>query len=196
MEGEEIDMPENMQLIRSLGNVSLLRTTNDTYKFYNTKTKSFIDTGDNIITRWDEKDPGYYIKTEDRKTNFINCSTGELISDEFFPGYDITYVGQDCYLLNKPGGGNRLNIYNAEFGKELFNMDFTELNTRFSENGIALMTCYHSKFLINTNGDVSNNLTVIMENVRYYHGTENFLAETSNPIINNHFFMNAAYLLD
>ena len=72
----------------------------------------------------------------------------------------------------------------------------TELNTRFSENGIALMTCYNSKFLINTNGDVSNNLTAIMENVRNYHGTENFLTETSNPMINNHFFMNAAYLLD
>ena len=75
-------------------------------------------------------------------------------------------------------------------------MDFTELKSRFSENGLAFIKCNNSNFVINTHGDVSRSVELIAENIRMYHGAENFLFETgkSRPI--NKFFLKAAYFLD
>ena len=192
-EGDEISLPRNAYLADACYNITVIKD-GDYYKFLNTLTGEFIDLGGVNITGYTNRDNGYFIKTADNKTNFINAKTCEVISDTFFDNYQINPIGQNCYLLDK--GGNKLNIFNADFGEELFDMDFTELKSRFSQNGLAFIKCNRSNFIINTHGDVSRSVELIAENIRMYCGTENFLVETvkSRPI--NKFFMNAAYFLD
>lgn len=192
-EGDELSLPRNSYLADACYNITVTKE-GDYYKFLNTLTGEFIDLGGANITSYTNRDNGYFIKTADSKTNFINAKTCEVISDTFFDNYQINPIGQNCYLLDK--GGNKLNIFNADFGEELFDMDFTELKSRFSQNGLAFIRCNRSNFIINTHGDVSRSVELIAENIRMYCGAENFLVETvkSRPI--NKFFMNAAYFLD
>lgn len=193
LEGDELSLPGNAYLADAAYNVTVIKDGNY-YKFLNTLTGEFIDLGGANITSYINHHEGYFINTHDNKTNYIDAKTCEVISDTFFDNCKIDPIGQNCYLLDK--GGNRLNIFNADFGEELFDMDFTELKSRFSQNGLAFIKCNHSDFIINTHGDVSRSVELIAENIRMYRGAENFLVETvkSRPI--NKFFMNAAYFLD
>ena len=193
LEGDELSLPGNAYLEDGDYNVTVVKD-GDYYKFLNVLTGEFIDLGGANITGYINHREGYFINTHDNKTNYIDAKTCEVISDTFFDNCKINPIGQNCYLLDK--GGNRLNIFNADFGEELFDMDFTELKSRFSQNGLAFIKCNHSDFIINTHGDVSHSVELIAENIRMYRGAENFLVETvkSRPI--NKFFMNAAYFLD
>ena len=193
LEGDELSLPGNAYLEDGDYNVTVVKD-GDYYKFLNVLTGEFIDLGGANITSYINHHEGYFINTHDNKTNYIDAKTCEVISDTFFDNCKINPIGQNCYLLDK--GGNRLNIFNADFGEELFDMDFTELKSRFSQNGLAFIKCNHSDFIINTHGDVSHSVELIAENIRMYRGAENFLVETvkSRPI--NKFFMNAAYLLE
>lgn len=193
LEGDELSLPGNAYLEDGDYNVTVVKD-GDYYKFLNVLTGEFIDLGGANITSYINHHEGYFINTHDNKTNYIDAKTCEVISDTFFDNCKINPIGQNCYLLDK--GGNRLNIFNADFGEELFDMDFTELKSRFSQNGLAFIKCNHSDFIINTHGDVSRSVELIAENIRMYRGAENFLVETvkSRPI--NKFFMNAAYLLE
>ena len=193
LEGDELSLPGNAYLEDGDYNVTVVKD-GDYYKFLNVLTGEFIDLGGANITGYINHREGYFINTHDNKTNYIDAKTCEVISDTFFDNCKINPIGQNCYLLDK--GGNRLNIFNADFGEELFDMDFTELKSRFSQNGLAFIKCNRSDFVINTHGDVSHSVELIAENIRMYRGAENFLVETvkSRPI--NKFFMNAAYLLD
>ena len=193
LEGDELSLPGNAYLKDGDYNVTVVKD-GDYYKFLNVLTGEFIDLGGANITGYINHHEGYFINTHDNKTNYIDAKTCEVISDTFFDNCKINPIGQNCYLLDK--GGNRLNIFNADFGEELFDMDFTELKSRFSQNGLAFIKCNHSDFIINTHGDVSHSVELIAENIRMYRGAENFLVETvkSRPI--NKFFMNAAYLLE
>lgn len=193
LEGDELSLPENAYLDDGDYNVTVVKD-GDYYKFLNALTGEFIDLGGANITGYINRHEGYFINTHDNKTNYIDAKTCEVISDTFFDNCKINPIGQNCYLLDK--GGNRLNIFNADFGEELFDMDFTELKSRFSQNGLAFIKCNRSDFIINTHGDVSRSVELIAENIRMYCGAENFLVETvkSRPI--NKFFMNAAYFLD
>lgn len=193
LEGDELSLPGNAYLEDGDYNVTVVKD-GDYYKFLNVLTGEFIDLGGANITSYINHHEGYFINTHDNKTNYIDAKTCEVISDNFFDNCKIDPIGQNCYLLDK--GGNRLNIFNADFGEELFDMDFTELKSRFSQNGLAFIKCNHSDFIINTHGDVSRSVELIAENIRMYRGVENFLVETvkSRPI--NKFFMNAAYFLD
>lgn len=193
LEGDELSLPGNAYLEDGDYNVTVVKD-GDYYKFLNVLTGEFIDLGGANITSYINHHEGYFINTHDNKTNYIDAKTCEVISDTFFDNCKIDPIGQNCYLLDK--GGNRLNIFNADFGEELFDMDFTELKSRFSQNGLAFIKCNHSDFIINTHGDVSRSVELIAENIRMYRGVENFLVETvkSRPI--NKFFMNAAYFLD
>ena len=193
LEGDELSLPGNAYLEDGDYNVTVIKD-GDYYKFLNVLTGEFIDLGGANITSYINHHEGYFINTHDNKTNYIDAKTCEVISDTFFDNCKISPIGQNCYLLDK--GGNRLNIFNADFGEELFDMDFTELKSRFSQNGLAFIKCNRSDFIINTHGDVSRSVELIAENIRMYHGAENFLVETvkSRPI--NKFFMNAAYFLD
>ena len=193
LEGDELSLPGNAYLEDGDYNVTVVKD-GDYYKFLNVLTGEFIDLGGANITSYIKHHEGYFINTHDNKTNYIDAKTCEVISDTFFDNCKIDPIGQNCYLLDK--GGNRLNIFNADFGEELFDMDFTELKSRFSQNGLAFIKCNHSDFIINTHGDVSRSVELIAENIRMYRGAENFLVETvkSRPI--NKFFMNAAYFLD
>ena len=193
LEGDELSLPGNAYLEDGDYNVTVVKD-GDYYKFLNVLTGEFIDLGGANITSYINHHEGYFINTHDNKTNYIDAKTCEVISDTFFDNCKIDPIGQNCYLLDK--GGNRLNIFNADFGEELFDMDFTELKSRFSQNGLAFIKCNRSDFIINTHGDVSRSVELIAENIRMYRGAENFLVETvkSRPI--NKFFMNAAYFLD
>ena len=193
LEGDELSLPGNAYLEDGDYNVTVVKD-GDYYKFLNVLTGEFIDLGGANITSYINHHEGYFINTHDNKTNYIDAKTCEVISDTFFDNCKIDPIGQNCYLLDK--GGNRLNIFNADFGEELFDMDFTELKSRFSQNGLAFIKCNRSDFIINTHGDVSRSVELIAENIRMYRGVENFLVETvkSRPI--NKFFMNAAYFLD
>ena len=193
LEGDELSLPGNAYLEDDDYNVTVVKD-GDYYKFLNVLTGEFIDLGGANITSYIKHHEGYFINTHDNKTNYIDAKTCEVISDTFFDNCKIDPIGQNCYLLDK--GGNRLNIFNADFGEELFDMDFTELKSRFSQNGLAFIKCNHSDFIINTHGDVSRSVELIAENIRMYRGAENFLVETvkSRPI--NKFFMNATYFLD
>ena len=193
LEGDELSLPGNAYLEDGDYNVTVVKD-GDYYKFLNVLTGEFIDLGGANITNYINHHEGYFINTHDNKTNYIDAKTCEVISDTFFDNCKINPIGQNCYLLDK--GGNRLNIFNADFGEELFDMDFTELKSRFSQNGLAFIKCNRSDFIINTHGDVSRSVELIAENIRMYRGAENFLVETvkSRPI--NKFFMNAAYFLD
>ena len=193
LEGDELSLPGNAYLEDGDYNVTVVKD-GDYYKFLNVLTGEFIDLDGANITSYINHHEGYFINTHDNKTNYIDAKTCEVISDTFFDNCKINPIGQNCYLLDK--GGNRLNIFNADFGEELFDMDFTELKSRFSQNGLAFIKCNHSDFIINTHGDVSHSVELIAENIRMYRGAENFLVETvkSRPI--NKFFMNAAYLLE
>ena len=193
LEGDELSLPGNAYLEDGDYNVTVVKD-GDYYKFLNVLTGEFIDLGGANITSYINHHEGYFINTHDNKTNYIDAKTCEVISDTFFDNCKIDPIGQNCYLLDK--GGNRLNIFNADFGEELFDMDFTELRSRFSQNGLAFIKCNHSVFIVNTHGDVSRSVELIAENIRMYRGAENFLVETvkSRPI--NKFFMNAAYFLD
>lgn len=191
--GEELNLPRTTYLADATYNITVIKD-GDYYKFYNVLTNDFVDLGGINITGYTSRDNGYFIKTTDSKTNFIDAKTGEVVSDTFFDNYQINPIGQNCYLLDK--GGHKLNIFNADFGEELFDMDFTELRTRFSENGLAFIKCNNSNFVINTHGDVSRSVELIAENVRMYHGAENFLFETAKSKPLNRFFLKAAYLLD
>ena len=193
LEGDELSLPGNAYLEDGDYNVTVVKD-GDYYKFLNVLTGEFIDLGGANITGYINRHEGYFINTHDNKTNYIDAKTCEVISDTFFDNCKIGPIGQNCYLLDK--GDNRLNIFNADFGEELFDMDFTELKSRFSQNGLAFIKCNRSDFIINTHGDVSRSVELIAENIRMYRGAENFLVETvkSRPI--NKFFMNAAYFLD
>lgn len=193
LEGDELSLPGNAHLEDGDYNVTVIKD-GDYYKFLNVLTGEFIDLGGANITGYFNRHEGYFIKTRDNKTNYIDTKTCEVISDTFFDNCKINPIGQNCYLLDK--GGNRLNIFNADFGEELFDMDFTELKSRFSQNGLAFIKCNRSDFVINTHGDVSRSVELIAENIRMYRGAENFLVETVKPRPINKFFMNAAYLLD
>lgn len=193
LEGDELSLPENAYLDDGDYNVTVVKD-GDYYKFLNVLTGEFIDLGGANITGYINRHEGYFINTHDNKTNYIDAKTCEVISDTFFDNCKINPIGQNCYLLDK--GGNRLNIFNADFGEELFDMDFTELKSRFSQNGLAFIKCNRSDFVINTHGDVSRSVELIAENIRMYRGAENFLVETVKPRPINKFFMNAAYLLD
>lgn len=193
LEGDELSLPGNAYLDDGDYNVTVVKD-GDYYKFLNALTGEFIDLGGANITGYINRHEGYFINTQDNKTNYIDAKTCEVISDTFFDNYKINPIGQNCYLLDK--GGNRLNIFNADFGEELFDMDFTELKSRFSQNGLAFIKCNHSDFIINTHGDVSRSVELIAENIRMYRGAENFLVETVKPRPINKFFMNAAYFLD
>ena len=193
LEGDELSLPGNAYLEDGDYNVTVVKD-GDYYKFLNVLTGEFIDLGGANITSYINHHEGYFINTHDNKTNYIDAKTCEVISDTFFDNCKIDPIGQNCYLLDK--GGNRLNIFNADFGEELFDMDFTELKSRFSQNGLAFIKCNHSVFIINTHGDVSRSVELIAENIRMYRGAENFLVETVKPRPINKFFMNAAYLLD
>ena len=193
LEGDELLLPGNAYLEDGDYNVTVVKD-GDYYKFLNVLTGEFIDLGGANITGYINRHEGYFINTRDNKTNYIDAKTCELISDTFFDNCKINPIGQNCYLLDK--GGNRLNIFNADFGEELFDMDFTELKSRFSQNGLAFIKCNHSDFIINTHGDVSRSVELIAENIRMYRGAENFLVETVKPRPINKFFMNAAYFLD
>ena len=193
LEGDELSLPGNAYLEDGDYNVTVVKD-GDYYKFLNVLTGEFIDLGGANITGYINRHEGYFINTQDNKTNYIDAKTCEVISDTFFDNCKINPIGQNCYLLDK--GGNRLNIFNADFGEELFDMDFTELKSRFSQNGLAFIKCNRSDFVINTHGDVSRSVELIAENIRMYRGAENFLVETVKPRPINKFFMNAAYLLD
>ena len=193
LEGDELSLPGNAYLEDGDYNVTVVKD-GDYYKFLNVLTGEFIDLGGANITGYINRHEGYFINTQDNKTNYIDAKTCEVISDTFFDNCKINPIGQNCYLLDK--GGNRLNIFNADFGEELFDMDFTELKTRFSQNGLAFIKCNRSDFVINTHGDVSRSVELIAENIRMYRGAENFLVETVKPRPINKFFMNAAYFLD
>lgn len=193
LEGDELSLPGNAYLEDGDYNVTVVKD-GDYYKFLNVLTGEFIDLGGANITGYINRHEGYFINTQDNKTNYIDAKTCEVISDTFFDNCKINPIGQNCYLLDK--GGNRLNIFNADFGEELFDMDFTELKSRFSQNGLALIKCNRSDFIINTHGDVSRSVELIAENIRMYRGAENFLVETVKPRPINKFFMNAAYLLE
>lgn len=193
LEGDELSLPGNAYLDDGDYNVTVIKD-GDYYKFLNVLTGEFIDLGGANITGYINRHEGYFINTQDNKTNYIDAKTCEVISDTFFDNCKINPIGQNCYLLDK--GGNRLNIFNADFGEELFDMDFTELKTRFSQNGLAFIKCNRSDFVINTHGDVSRSVELIAENIRMYRGAENFLVETVKPRPINKFFMNAAYFLD
>lgn len=193
LEGDELSLPGNAYLEDGDYNVTVVKD-GDYYKFLNVLTGEFIDLGGANITGYINHHEGYFINTHDNKTNYIDAKTCEVISDTFFDNCKINPIGQNCYLLDK--GGNRLNIFNADFGEELFDMDFTELKSRFSQNGLAFIKCNRSDFVINTHGDVSRSVELIAENIRMYRGAENFLVETVKPRPINKFFMNAAYLLD
>ena len=193
LEGDELSLPGNAYLEDGDYNVTVVKD-GDYYKFLNVLTGEFIDLGGANITGYINHREGYFINTHDNKTNYIDAKTCEVISDTFFDNCKINPIGQNCYLLDK--GGNRLNIFNADFGEELFDMDFTELKSRFSQNGLAFIKCNHSDFIINTHGDVSHSVELIAENIRMYRGAENFLVETVKPRPINKFFMNAAYFLD
>lgn len=199
-DGTEIDMHGYTNIYASSNNGILIMSKPDEadFKIFNTKTKEFTDVGDKKIVYIDHNNHCWTIKTSDNKVNAVDDTDGSLILNEFLPRVQVIYdIGQNCYIVKK--GDRQYNIYNRDFNEMLFDMDFTELTTRFTQNGLAQIRCGRKNFIINTNGDVSTRIETIQENVRIFNGTENFLTETvrtrrvRRP---SRMFENAAYLLD
>lgn len=199
--GNEIDLNGYVNVYSSNGStgIIILRKSDDNdFAVYNAKTKEFTDLGGKKIINVDHTDHCWFVRTSDNKYNAIDDRDGTLILPEYLDRCEsIYYVGQECFIVQK--SGNRYNIFNKEFGEMLFDMDFTELKSRFTNSGLAQIRCGRKNFIINTNGDVSTRLESIQENVRIFNGAENFLTESSitkKSKKNSRTFENAAYLLD
>ena len=199
-DGTEIDMHGYTKIYSSssTGILIMSKPDEDDFKFFNTNTKEFTDVGDKKIVHVVSNNHCWTIKTDDNKVNAVDDTDGSLILNEFLPHIQVIYdIGQNCYLVKK--GDRQCNIYNRDFNEMLFDMDFTELTSRFTQNGLSQIKCGRKNFIINTNGDVSTRIETIQENVRIFNGAENFLTETvgtrkvRKP---SRMFENAAYLLD